>query len=582
MNKKPWLLIHCFAATLGVHSAALLLYLQYPHLFQPQQRERVHSQQLLLSWEAERKNQGIEEAFNQILALTPPERTYEKHQLPVETEQTPLPEKSPSIAVHLLTPAHEEFRSHAEIAIEDNIALSDVQLKTLSPAPLPTLEKSECIPVGQEISSWGLLFDEEDHPLPADLSSPDAEKAALFITEAPPQALPADNTVSISPHSLEEAPLNLFDPLKPYTSSLDTPAAAPSTDKGSYPQASAYALIEDLPKAPWREAFHVDVKLLPQEKNFLFSLSLAPTADLSLSRLKQNFFFLIDRSNSIEKHRYQVFKRAVLKALSFLRVGDTFNIFILDQEIARLSNDNLVFNPATLQRAESFLEKQAHGGLFSATDIYATLEKLTPSSTKDNELYTAIFLTDGDSLISSNKQRKTIQRWMNKNGGKLALFTAAVGKDNNLSLLEMLSACNRGRLLYSETYAAFPRKLAKLVHDLRNPIATDLRISAVSSSKKTLVLYPPASYAPNLYADQPYLLTGSMTEPADFTLLIEGKHNDQWINLEKKISFQGAQKGGAQLKIDWAKSNAYFNYEKFLHSGNVAYLDEAKALLAPQ
>lgn len=587
MNKKNLLLISCFIATLGVHSAALLVYMQYPHLFQPQQRERINSQPLVMSWEEEMKNKEIEDAFDQILTLAPPERSYERLQLPVETERTPLPEKSQQIgAVNFLVTANEEFRSNSEISVpEDTVYLNDIYAQRASVAIAPSLQKSASFQVAQEINSWGTLFDTQETAIAAvSISPPDTERtAALVLSGTPSSSLSIDNSVSFSPKPFNEDTLSLFDPLQPYSSSLNRTTTAPSPEKRSVPQAVAYALVEDAAKVEWRNEFNVDVKLLPHEKKFLFSISISPTVDLSVSRLKQNFFFLIDRSNSIEKHRYQVFKRAVLKAISFLRAGDTFNIFILDQEITRLSNENLVFNPATLQRAENFLEREEHGGLFSATDIYSVLERLAPSSTKDSELYTAILLTDGDSLLSSNKQRKTILRWMEKNGGKMSLFTAAVGKDNNLSLLEMLSACNRGKLVYSETYAAFPRKLAKLIHDLRNPIATDLRISAVpSNGKDTIVLYPPSSYAPNLYTDQPYLLTGSMPHPCDFTLLIEGKHHDKWISLEKRITFQNVQKAGAQLKLDWAKSNAYFKYEQFLQTGNVAYLEDAKTLIDAQ
>lgn len=584
MNKKHWLLINCFAATLGAHCAALLVYVQYPHLFQPRPREHINPQALMLSWDAEMKNKEIDDAFSRIIALSPPETSYERHLLPAGIEQTPREERASFGTVDLLNLESETFRSSATISIEENVLFSELQAKPLSILEPSALQKSGSVQVGGEIGSWGTLFDSEENDLAGVAPSiPDIEPDSLFVSQPPSAALETDNAVSLSPRPLEDPALSVIDPVAPFVSSQEQIQKTPAPEKGALPHMGAYSLVEDLPQVGWRNEFNIDVKLLPQEKNFLFSISLTPTVDLSLSRLKQNFFFLIDRSNSIEKHRYQVFKRAVLKALSFLRAGDTFNIFILDQEITRLSNENLLFNPATLQRAETFLEKQGPGGLFSATDIYSVLEKLSPSGAKDHELYTAILLTDGDSLLSANKQRKTILRWMERNGGKLALFTAAVGKGNNLPLLEMLSGCNRGKLLYSETYAAFPRKLAKMVHDLRNPIATDLRISTISSREgDNIVLYPASSYAPNLYIDQPYVLTGSATTPSDFTLLIEGKHNGQWISLEKKISFQSVQKGGAELKANWAKSNAYYKYQQFLQSGNLAFLEDAKALLNKQ
>ena len=35
-------------------------------------------------------------------------------------------------------------------------------------------------------------------------------------------------------------------------------------------------------------------------------------------------------------------------------------------------------------------------------------------------------------------------------------------------------------------------------------------------------------------------------------------------------------------KLDWAKSNAYFKYEQFLQTGNVAFLEDAKTLIDVQ
>ena len=582
MNKKHLLLINCFAATVGIHCAALLVYAQYPHLFQPQPREHFNAQPMMLSWEAEKKNRVIDETFGQILAISPPEKTFDTPHIPAKSELEPLLEKSQIGAVEFLVHSQENLLSAGDISIAECPPVSGTDPL---PAPIfniPGLQKSVSVSVPEELSGWGTLFEKEDlDPHSFAQTSPSSERGSLALSQIPSTALATENRLLLAPADPQKKHLVLpLNPLLPYTPPVIATAAA---DKGSLPQYAAYSLTDDIQRVEWRNEFDVDVKLLPQEKNFLFSISIVPTMDLSLTRLKQNFFFLIDRSNSIEKHRYQVFKRAVLKSLSFLREGDTFNIIILDREISRCSQENLLFNLASLQRAESFLERENHGGLFSATDIYSVLEKLTPSGTKDNELYTAILLTDGGTLLSANKQRKTIARWMQKNEGKLALFTAAVGKENNLPLLELLSACNRGKLLYSETHAAFPRKLAKLVHDLRNPIATDLRISTISANEKAnIVLYPPNSYAPNFYTDQPYFLIGTAKDPSDFTLLIEGKHNNQWISIEKKISFQNVQKGGAQLKHEWIRAQAHQQYEKFLESGNIAHLEGAKKLLNVQ
>jgi Ca-activated chloride channel family protein len=175
--------------------------------------------------------------------------------------------------------------------------------------------------------------------------------------------------------------------------------------------------------------------------------------------MKQNYYFLIDRSNSIEKHRYQTFKRAVAKALTALHKDDTFNIIIFDSKITRLSEKPLAYTKKSIQLAEEFLEKQEHGSYFAATDIYSALSKIVPSDVPDDEANTAILITDGDSTMHPEKQRKLIQAWLEKNNNKVTLYTACVGEGNNKTLLDLLSSLSRGALLYSDTHTSFPRKL---------------------------------------------------------------------------------------------------------------------------
>ena len=240
MNKKKLLLISCFIATLGVHSAALLVYMQYPHVFQPQQRERLSSHPLAMSWEEEMKNKEIEDAFDQILALAPPERSYERHQLPVETERMPLPEKSQQIgAVDFLVTGHEEFQSNSDISVpEDNVYLNDIYAQRASVAVVPTLQKSASFQVAQEIHSWGTLFDTQESAIAAvSISPPDAERtAALVLSRTPSSSLAIDNSVSFSPKPFNEDPLSLFDPLQPYTSSLHRTTTTPSPRKEIFPK----------------------------------------------------------------------------------------------------------------------------------------------------------------------------------------------------------------------------------------------------------------------------------------------------------------------------------------------------------
>ncbi len=332
----------------------------------------------------------------------------------------------------------------------------------------------------------------------------------------------------------------------------------------------------------WDRNFKVELKFLPDEEKggYLFSLALNPEATLKQHSLKQNIHFIIDRSNSVQKHRFSIFKRAVLKALTCLQECDAFNIYIIDKKVTKFVTSPLRVSPKSIQAAEEFLEKQNAGSLFAGSDIYASLEKILPEVKSEEEVHTAILLTDGNTLNNSPKQQNILGKWLEENSGKLSLYTAAVGQKNNLLMLDLLSSISGGKLLYSDTHASFPRKLGKLLLDLKDPIAKEMMITTIPEHADAHIEFYPASFhLPALYAHQPYVLYGYMDKPCNFELIVQGKHGDEWISIRKSISFIDGEKGNHNLVKQWQAKKANVCYSKFLDEGKAAYLKQAKEIL---
>lgn len=328
----------------------------------------------------------------------------------------------------------------------------------------------------------------------------------------------------------------------------------------------------------WNEFFDVDVKTYPQEEGgFLFSLNLIPKQDLSEYRLKQNFLFIIDRSNSIDRHRYQAFKRAALRAISSLREGDYFNVLLLDAKVTSFSNQPLPFTKSNQQKAEEFLEKQSHGHFGAATDIYSSLMKVLEPLKSSEEAITGILISDGDSPLKSDQQRKKINNWLEANQDRMTLYTATAGQGNNLSSLKMLSLASRGSLLYSDTHAAFPRKLAKLVMDLRYPIAKEMTVSLIPSDPSACFeILPPSARLPYLFSDHPYVIMGSCSKLTDFTLIVEGKNKDEVLTVKKEVSLSKAKPGSKLLSKQWACEKAHTFFDQYLKEGKSSLLEKAE------
>lgn len=334
--------------------------------------------------------------------------------------------------------------------------------------------------------------------------------------------------------------------------------------------------------AEWNDHFDLDLKFLPnpQGKGYIFSIALNPHFDLAQYSLRHNILFVIDRTSSIKKHRFNVFKSAVLKALASMQKGDTFNILLVDKKITFLSPKSLPVSSRSIGAAEEFLQKQESTALFSTADIYSSLEKILPQTWDENAIHTAILITDGISEQTSEKQKQIFKNWIEKSNGALSLYTAAVGQKNDLLMLDLLSNVSGGRLLWSDTHASFPRKLAKLVLDLRDPVANHVLIEAIAQNSGAHLSFSSGTFLlPVLFSHQPFTIMGSIDNPCPFDLIIQAQHLDEWIAIKKTVSFIEGKKGDRSLEREWAAQKALSHYEKFLNEGNVAHLKEAKEIL---
>lgn len=344
-----------------------------------------------------------------------------------------------------------------------------------------------------------------------------------------------------------------------------------------------YALPPMATAVDWSDEFDAQIHFtaLQERKGYAFTVTLQPQIDLNRYGLKQNIYFVIDRSHSVQKHRFSVFKRAVLKALTSMQSQDAFNIYIIDKKITKFSPSLTRVNKKAIDAAEAFLEQQQGGGLFAESNPYTALDKVLADlpSSEGHEVYTAILLTDGNALKSSSQQQKEINRWIDHNSGRLSLYTAAVGQNNQSLMLDMLSSVSGGKFLYSDTHASFPRKLAKLILDIKNPIAQQIMISAKPHRNNAQVEFSPAlSHLPNLYGHQSYSIHGYIDAPCDFDLIVQGKHDQDWIAITKTFSFQKRDKSTALSDKQWQISQVPSHYMKFLKEGKTSHLDNARQI----
>lgn len=347
------------------------------------------------------------------------------------------------------------------------------------------------------------------------------------------------------------------------------------------PDLGHYGLQEVTTQLETEEDIDIDISLMPDAENrkYIFSLTLHPNFQMDYEPLEQNFYFVIDKT--VDKQKFSRYKRSVQRSLAALKEGDNFNIYIVDKRITKLSDEILPVNFRTIKTAEEFLEqttiKSDH-----PTGLFTSLESILPHRISSDEMHSVILISDGNNLFNAKNQKQLIETWNKKFEGNVNIYSAACGQGNNLVTLDMLSYISSGKTLYSDTNAAFPRKLVRLVKDLHDPIAKHINVDVTTKDKNAKVsLFPNNQLRPPLFLNQDYTIVGTVDELCDFTLFIQGYGRSRCFNIHKRISLKEATTGGRTLEKQWANARSKICYEQFLKNGKIAHLKEAKELVAP-
>ncbi len=411
-----------------------------------------------------------------------------------------------------------------------------------------------------------LLF---QHPAP---SSIEAILSAPTFTSLPEAfALPKDLSIPY----IQEKGAVLFSPVSVPEFKMSRYQGNPKISaRGELVSLYKLPTLEELNTASYSDTFDVELSFLPKEtgNGYIFALTLIPKEPLPLKRLQQHITFLIDKSNSIQQGRLAATKAAVHQALDSLSPEDTFNIIAFDGKMEKMSPNDLPCTPRSFAMAEEFLEKITLGSFFSSSDLYRPLMMTVPGQVGNQETFTAILITDAESLARHQAKQALLFDWTQFNQGKVTLHALSMN-DPNASALETVVNINHGKLFVSPTHRGLKRKLLKMMKDLKNPIAGNLSCHAIS--KSNVHLFDSA----NLYLDQPYVLLGTADSLDDFVFFVQGQVGEEWFNIKKRISFMDSKRGSHALREEWAMREAYHLYENFLVDGNTEHLYEAKTLL---
>jgi hypothetical protein len=338
--------------------------------------------------------------------------------------------------------------------------------------------------------------------------------------------------------------------------------------------------LSELRAKTYSHSFETEVVFYEMNDEYIFALTLIPKPDLHLTPLKQNYLFLIDRSNSIQKERLNATKNAVRRALDELNKNDQFNILVFDQKIEKLSPSMLSVSTDSINKAHQFLNKIDLGSFFSQKNLNKPLFLTVPQSPKNDELFTAILITDGENLSHKSAVQGLIEEWSRMNQGKVSLFTLGMNDDSHLDILDAISNLNRGKNYTSPTYRGLKRKLLKIMKTVHSPIAKNISCNAIPRfSNGSIELFPKPNHAPHLYAGEPYTILGTTKSLDDFVLFVQARLDNQWLHIKKNISFANAKKGNETLATEIAQLKSFDYYQQYLEGKGLQCLNEAQKLL---
>ncbi len=342
--------------------------------------------------------------------------------------------------------------------------------------------------------------------------------------------------------------------------------------------------LADLQTVNLSDSFDAELSFLPRSDGpgYIFALTLLPQKDLNLPKIKQNVIFLVDKSNSIQKDRLQATKHAICRALEELNADVQFNVIAFDAKMEKLFPSLVSQTSDATAKAGKFIDNISLGSMFSVADIYKALFLTIPSRVQEDELYTAILLTDGESLSKKNTRRSFLRDWTLQNDGRVSLYAVGIDGDPNFPSLDAACAMNKGKYITASTNRGLKRKLTKLAKNIRSPVAKNVVSRAVAQNPRSHVeIHLNSAHAPHLYLDEPYVILGTTDTLDDFIVFVQGNLKNGWLNIKKTISFADARKGGESLQSQWALQNAYRNYEQYVQDDNPNHLVEAKKLLEP-
>ncbi len=265
-------------------------------------------------------------------------------------------------------------------------------------------------------------------------------------------------------------------------------------------------------------------------------MMLLPPRSTQVNTQKREVVFIIDTSGSMDGNAMNAAKDALLFGLTQLDYEDKFNVIEFNSNARELFDGVQEVNTENLDKAIDFIDLlKADGG----TNMSPALSLAMEDEVSEGYLKQIIFVTDGS--VGNEAQ---LFSQINKDINKARLFTVAIGAAPNNYFMNKAALIGRGTYTSIADLNQVDKHMNELFVKLSSPALTDVFVewnSAVEQNPRVI---------PDLYSDQPVLITAKMKDFKSQVTLSVFSRNKSWSKAFK-LNKDGRSKGIARL---WARN----------------------------
>ncbi len=299
--------------------------------------------------------------------------------------------------------------------------------------------------------------------------------------------------------------------------------------------------VEDLLRLEtrvWEDPLEPDVRY--------FKIQIRRNGIESLPVMPRELVIMIDCSASMTEEKLQMALRGVRSALDTLDEHDTFTLAAFRNEVTKMHPVSIPATVINRAKGRAFLS-----GLhaYGKTDVFASLEGLYRSKVQPTRPVQALLITDGVPTQGVMDTRELLDRFTEKNQGKVSVFSVGGGERVNRFLLDFLSFRNRGRSLVKAEKEQLPIAIRDLAREIDRPVLADISYRFTQASQ--LEIYP--RKLTHLYLDSHLILVGKA--PKDQPILgfqmvgtsVNGPHD-----MVFEVDLREVPHASPSLRREWA------------------------------